>query len=87
MQEQGKHMKKIDVELFFTIDEKNNSIQLTDKGIDLVSGDEERDFFKDQDKMRNISHIRYFSCVRNSSWCDRRIDTHCSELHRRRAKC
>ena len=45
MQEQGKHMKKIDVELFFTIDEKNNSIQLTDKGIDLVSGDEERDFF------------------------------------------
>ena len=45
MQEQGKHMKKIDKELFFTIDEKNNSIQLTDKGIDLVSGDEERDFF------------------------------------------
>ncbi|MGB1452740.1 MAG: preprotein translocase subunit SecA, partial [Crocinitomicaceae bacterium] len=45
MQEQGKHMKKIDVELFFTIDEKNNSIQLTDKGIDLVSGNEERDFF------------------------------------------
>ena len=45
MQEQGKHMKKIDIELFFTIDEKNNSIQLTDKGIDLVSGNEERDFF------------------------------------------
>ena len=45
MQEQGKHMKKIDVELFFTIDEKNNSIQLTDKGIDLVSGNDERDFF------------------------------------------
>ena len=45
MQEQGKHMKKIDAELFFTIDEKNNSIQLTDKGIDLVSGKEDRDFF------------------------------------------
>jgi len=45
MQEQGKHMKKIDKELFFTIDEKNNSIQLTDKGIDLVSGNEDRDFF------------------------------------------
>ena len=45
MQEQGKHMKKIDAELFFTIDEKNNSIQLTDKGIDLVSGNEDRDFF------------------------------------------
>ena len=45
MQEQGKHMKKIDVELYFVIDEKNNTIELTDKGIDLISGNEERDFF------------------------------------------
>lgn len=45
MQEQGKHMKKIDKELFFVIDEKNNTIELTDKGIDLISGKEERDFF------------------------------------------
>ncbi len=45
LQEQGKHMKKIDAELYFTIDEKNNSIQLTDKGIDLVSGTEDREFF------------------------------------------
>jgi len=45
MQEQGKHMKKIDVELFFVIDEKNNTIELTDKGIDLVSGNEDRNFF------------------------------------------
>jgi len=45
MQEQGKQMKKIDKELFFVIDEKNNTIELTDKGIDLISGNEERDFF------------------------------------------
>ena len=45
MQEQGKHMKKIDVELFFVIDEKNNTIELTEKGIDLISGKEDRDFF------------------------------------------
>jgi preprotein translocase subunit SecA len=45
MQEQGKHMKKIDVELFFVIDEKNNTIELTDKGIDLISGNEDRNFF------------------------------------------
>ena len=45
MQEQGKHMKKIDKELYFVIDEKNNSIELTDKGIDLISGSEDRDFF------------------------------------------
>ena len=45
MQEQGKHMKKIDNELFFVIDEKNNTIELTGKGIDLISGSDDRDFF------------------------------------------
>ena len=45
MQEQGKQMKKIDKELFFVIDEKNNTIELTNKGIDLISGDDDRDFF------------------------------------------
>jgi len=45
MQEQGKQMKKIDKELFFIIDEKNNTIELTDKGIDLISGADDRDFF------------------------------------------
>ncbi len=45
MQEQGKHMKKIDKELFFVIEEKNNTIELTDKGIDLISGKDDREFF------------------------------------------
>lgn len=45
MQEQGRHMKKIDAELFFVIDEKNNTIELTNKGIDLISGSDDRDFF------------------------------------------
>jgi preprotein translocase subunit SecA len=45
MQEQGKQMKKIDNELYFVIDEKNNSIELTTKGIDLISGADDRDFF------------------------------------------
>ncbi|MCO4814445.1 MAG: preprotein translocase subunit SecA [Flavobacteriales bacterium] len=45
MQEQGKQMKKIDVELFFVIDEKNNTIELTDKGITLISGKEDKEFF------------------------------------------
>ncbi|NBW71697.1 MAG: preprotein translocase subunit SecA, partial [Flavobacteriia bacterium] len=45
MQEQGKQMKKIDKDLFFVIDEKNNTIELTDQGIDLVSGSEDRNFF------------------------------------------
>ncbi len=37
MQEQSKNMHIIDEELFFVIDEKNNSIELTDKGIDLIT--------------------------------------------------
>lgn len=37
MQDHGKQMYKVDAELFFVIDEKNNSIELTDKGIELVS--------------------------------------------------
>ena len=45
MSEQGKNMKKIDAELFFVIDEKNNTIELTNKGIDLVSGKDDRNFF------------------------------------------
>ena len=37
MQDQSKEMYIIDDDLYFTIDEKNNSIELTDKGIDLIS--------------------------------------------------
>jgi len=39
MQEQSKHMHIIDDELFFVIDEKNNSIELTEKGIDFITSD------------------------------------------------
>ena len=45
MQDQSKEMHKVDVELYFTIDEKNNSIELTEKGIDLISGNEDPNFY------------------------------------------
>ena len=45
MQEQMKNMHIIDDELYFTIDEKQNQIDLTDKGIDLISQDTDRDFY------------------------------------------
>ena len=45
LQEQGKNMHIIDDGLFFTIDEKHNQIDLTEKGIDLLSTDTDRDFF------------------------------------------
>ncbi|MDZ4203497.1 MAG: preprotein translocase subunit SecA [Bacteroidales bacterium] len=37
MQEQSKHMHLIDDDLYFVIDEKNNSVELTEKGIDLIT--------------------------------------------------
>tara|TARA_B100000508_G_scaffold48272_1_gene37527 strand:+ start:76663 stop:80022 length:3360 start_codon:yes stop_codon:yes gene_type:complete len=45
MAEQNKQMPIIDKELYFTIDEKNNTIDLTDKGIDLLSGKNDPNFY------------------------------------------
>jgi preprotein translocase subunit SecA len=46
MAEQSKHMHIIDDELFFVIDEKNNTVDLTEKGIDLItSGTDDTSFF------------------------------------------
>ena len=39
LQEQGKNMPLIDGELYFVIDEKLNTIDLTDKGVDYLSSD------------------------------------------------
>ena len=46
MQDQQKEMVKVDAELFFVIDEKNNSIELTEKGIELITASgEDTSFF------------------------------------------
>jgi preprotein translocase subunit SecA len=44
--EQQRNMPKVDAELFFAIDEKNNSVDLTEKGIGLITGaGEDPNFF------------------------------------------
>ncbi len=44
--EQQRNMPKVHEELFFTIDEKNNSVDLTDKGLELItSTSEDPNFF------------------------------------------
>jgi preprotein translocase subunit SecA len=44
--DQQKEMPKVDAELYFTIDEKNNQVDLTDKGIQLITrSGEDPDFF------------------------------------------
>ncbi len=45
MQDNNREMPKVDAELYFTIDEKNNQIELSDKGVEFLSGKEDPDFF------------------------------------------
>ena len=46
LQDNQKEMPKVDEHLYFTIDEKNNQVELTDKGIDLItSAGEDSSFF------------------------------------------
>ncbi len=45
MQDNNREMPKVDAELYFVIDEKNNQIELTDKGIDHLSGKDDPEFF------------------------------------------
>src|SRR5690625_5181510 len=45
MQDNNKEMPIVDEELYFVIDEQNNQIDLTDKGIDVLSGKDDPNFF------------------------------------------
>ena len=45
MQDNNREMHKIDADLYFTIDEKNNQIELSDKGIEHLSKDVNDDNF------------------------------------------
>ncbi|WP_223033930.1 preprotein translocase subunit SecA [Hanstruepera marina] len=45
MQDNNREMPKVDAELYYVIEEKNNQIELTDKGIEHLSGKDNPDFF------------------------------------------
>jgi preprotein translocase subunit SecA len=38
MQDQNKEMPKADAELYFVVDEKSNAVELTEQGVDLITG-------------------------------------------------
>ncbi|MBC2839997.1 preprotein translocase subunit SecA [Robiginitalea sp. SC105] len=57
MQDNNREMPTVDAELLFVIDEKNNQIELTDKGIEYISGDSEKDFFIMPDIGSEIARI------------------------------
>ncbi|MCK8522018.1 preprotein translocase subunit SecA [Aquimarina sp. D1M17] len=45
MQDNNREMHKIDADLYYVIEEKNNQIDLTDKGVEYLSGKDNPDFF------------------------------------------
>ncbi len=45
LQDNGKEMAKVDADLWFTIDEKTNQIELTEKGIQTLSTGQDEHFF------------------------------------------
>ncbi|MDB5032582.1 preprotein translocase subunit SecA [Mucilaginibacter sp.] len=58
MQDQNKEMPKVDAELFFIIDEKNNQVELAEKGIELItSSGEDPNFFVMPDVGTEIAEI------------------------------
>ncbi|RYE17017.1 MAG: preprotein translocase subunit SecA, partial [Sphingobacteriales bacterium] len=58
MQDQNKEMHKVDAELFFIIDEKNNQVELAEKGIELITASgEDPHFFVMPDVGTEIADI------------------------------
>ncbi|HVV55329.1 MAG TPA: preprotein translocase subunit SecA, partial [Mucilaginibacter sp.] len=58
MQDQSKEMPKVDEELFFVIDEKNNQVELTEKGLELITASgEDPHFFVMPDVGTEIAEI------------------------------
>ncbi|MBP5535635.1 MAG: preprotein translocase subunit SecA [Bacteroidales bacterium] len=60
MQEQNKFMHIIDDDLYFVIDEKNRSVELTDKGMDFLSDmGEDRKFYQLPDVGAEIAELEH----------------------------
>lgn len=45
MQDNNREMPKVDADLYYVIDEKNNQIELSDKGVEYLSGKDDPNFF------------------------------------------
>ena len=58
MQDNNREMHKVDEALYFTIDEKNNSVELSEKGVELITtANDEPEFFIMPDVGSSIAEI------------------------------
>ena len=66
MQDQSKEMPKVDAELYFVVDEKSNAVELSEKGIDLITGSgDDKKFFVLPDIGTEVSEIEKSTASEN----------------------
>ena len=63
MQDNNRDMPIVDKDLYFVIEEKNNQIELTDKGVEYISGKDNPDFFILPEIGLEIAKIENYSIV------------------------
>ncbi len=69
LSDQEKNMHVVDEELYFVIDEKNNQVQLTDKGIALITkSGEDPEFFIMPDIGVKLADIEKSESPRKKNW-------------------
>src|SRR5258706_1068424 len=72
LQDNQREMHKVDAELYFVIDEKNNTIELTEKGIDLITqSGEDHNFFILPDVGSVTAHLG-----KSSLTAERKLQSH-----------
>jgi preprotein translocase subunit SecA len=73
LQDNQREMPKADEPLYFTIDEKNNTVDLTDKGLNLITGEgNDADFFILPDLSTSMDKIEKDSSIAPDEKIDRK---------------
>ncbi|MBW8358831.1 MAG: preprotein translocase subunit SecA [Weeksellaceae bacterium] len=72
MQDNNRDMPIVDKDLYFVIDEKNNQIDLTDKGVEYMSqGNDDKDFFVLQDIATEIAELEVKNLTKEEEFAAR----------------
>jgi len=72
MQDNNRDMPKVDKDLYFVIDEKNNQVDLTDKGVEYMSqGNSDSNFFVLQDIGTEIAELESKNLTKDEEFAEK----------------
>ena len=72
MQDNNRDMPKVDKDLYFVIDEKNNQVDLTDKGVEYMSqGNSDPNFFVLQDIGTEIAELESKNLMKDEEFAEK----------------